>query len=440
MTKLKQLAQCMEAFHNDPGLVSISGSVSSVSQSTFTIVGLSRFLKIGSLVRFASGHIGEAVRVDRESAIIKPYSNATDVQIGSRVHLFREVFTLRPDQSWRGRVLNAVGLPIDDVGPAAQAADIYDIDGQPPLPMSRARVTRPLKTGIRAVDVFSPLCAGQRIGIFAGSGVGKTTLLSMFAKSRSFDTIVVGLVGERGREVRDFIEEAIGDQMHKTVAVISTSDESAMMRRLAPKTATCIAEYFRDQGQSVLLILDSITRYAQALRDIGLAAGEPAVARGFTPSVFAELPKLLERAGPGRVGAGTITAIYSVLIDGDDHNDPIADNIRGTLDGHIILDRSIADQGRYPAIDVLRSISRLSQHAWSPEEANFVTHLKSLISRFEETKDLRMLGGYQQGSDAETDQAVVLVPRIYKALHQSMKAEPSESPFRELASAIQSTN
>src|SRR5918912_4163878 len=203
--------------------------------------------------------------------------------------------------------------------------------------MTRARVHKPLHTGVKAIDLFTPLCQGQRIGIFAGSGVGKSTLLTMLAKCEGFDTIVVALVGERGREVREFLEGPIQASQHKAVMVVSTGDESPMMRRQAPRTAVSIAEYFRDCGDSVLLIVDSVTRYAHAARDVALAAGEPAVARGYAPSVFSDLPKLLERAGPGEEGKGSITGIFSVLVDGDDHNDPIADTIRGTLDGHIVL-------------------------------------------------------------------------------------------------------
>ena len=225
--------------------------------------------------------------------------------------------------------------------------------------MRRQRIRKPMKTGIRAIDLFTPLCAGQRIGIFAGSGVGKSTLLSMLARAAGFDTTVLALVGERGREVREFLEDALGRETERAVAVVATGDESPMMRRLAPKSAMCIAEYLRDRGENVLLIVDSVTRYAHAARDVALAAGEPPVARGYPPSVFSDLPKLLERAGPGEEGAGSITGVFAVLVDGDDHNDPVADSIRGTLDGHIVLDRAIAEQGRYPAVNVLTSVSRL---------------------------------------------------------------------------------
>jgi flagellum-specific ATP synthase len=303
--------------------------------------------------------------------------------------------------------------------------------------MRRARVNKPLRTGVRAVDCFAPLCGGQRIGIFAGSGVGKSTLLGMLAKSRGFDTVVVALVGERGREVREFLEGPMKESRASSIMVISTGDESPMMRRLAPKTAMTIAEHFRDKGESVLLIVDSVTRFAHAAREVALAAGEPAVARGYAPSVFTDLPKLLERAGPGEEGSGSITGIFSVLVDGDDHNDPVADSIRGTLDGHIVLDRAIADQGRYPAVNILSSISRLASHVWTSEQKFLVSKLRAMVSRFEETRDLRLMGAYHAGADAELDQAIALVPRLYEAMNQAPSAPASQEPFRELAEALQ---
>jgi flagellum-specific ATP synthase len=259
----------------------------------------------------------------------------------------------------------------------------------------------------------------------------------MLAGSRDFDTVVIALVGERGREVREFLDDALAINRPLTVAVVATGDEGPLMRRLAPKTAMSIAEYFRDRGEFVLLIVDSITRFAHAARDVAMAAGELAVARGYTPSVFSELPKLLERAGPGEEGQGAITGIFSVLVDGDDHNDPVADAIRGTLDGHIVLDRAIGEQGRFPAVNVLTSISRLAQTAWTPEQSNLAGKLRALIARYEDTRDLRLMGGYRQGSDAELDQAVVLVPRIYEAITQSASSPPSKDAFRELTEFLQ---
>ncbi len=302
--------------------------------------------------------------------------------------------------------------------------------------MARQRVTQPLKTGVRVVDLFTPLCLGQRIGIFAGSGVGKSTTLSMLARSMAFDTVVIALVGERGREVREFLEGPLGDNRARAVTVVATGDESPMMRRLALLSATAIAEYFRDRGEAVLLIADSVTRYAHAARDVALAAGEPAVSRGYPPSVFSDLPKVLERAGPGRTGAGSITGVFAVLVDGDDHNDPVADAIRGTLDGHIVLDRAIADQGRYPPVSILNSISRLADLCWAPDQRALVRQLKAMIARFEDTRDLRLMGGYHAGTDADLDRAVTMVPRVYDALRQEPGGKPSKDVFAELAQVL----
>jgi flagellum-specific ATP synthase len=243
---------------------------------------------------------------------------------------------------------------------------------------------------------------------------------------------VIALVGERGREVNEFINGVLGAARQKSVVVVATSDESASCRRLAPSTATAIAEHFRDKGKQVLLIMDSVTRFASAAREIAMAAGEPPVARGFPPSVFAELPRLLERAGPGTAGNGTITGIYSVLVDGDNHNEPIADAVRGILDGHIVLDREIANGGRLPAVDVLASISRLASKSWSAPEARLANEAKRMVSRFESTKELRLIGNYQKDTDKDLDAAVELVPRIYSLLAQEPDAENAPDIFTQL--------
>ncbi len=292
------------------------------------------------------------------------------------------------------------------------------LDRAPPSAFHRERISEPVFTGVRAIDVFTPLCAGQRIGIFAGSGVGKSTLLSMLARGNRFDTTVFAAIGERGREVKEFVEDTLGDGIGKAIVVVSTSDESPMMRRLAAKTALCVAEYFRDKEQRVLLIFDSITRYAQAVREVALASGEPPVSRGFPPSVFTGLPKLLERAGCDAHG-GSITGVFSVLVEGDDHNDPIADTLRGILDGHIVLDRAIADQGRFPAIDILGSVSRLAMRVWSAEQRVVVSAIKALVAKYEETRDIRLIGGYKPNNDPELDRAIRLVPPLYRFLSQA---------------------
>jgi flagellum-specific ATP synthase len=418
--------------------IHISGTIREINPSFYRVAGLSQFVKLGDRVGFAAhgkAQTGEVVRIDDGGITIKPFNGRIEAGIGTPAFLVGDT-ALRPDHSWRGRVINALGEPLDDLGPLIPGHEPVRNDAEPPSAMTRARVKIPLKTGVKAIDLFTPICQGQRIGIFAGSGVGKSTLLTMLAKCEGFDTIVVALVGERGREVREFLEGPIQANLHKSVMVVSTGDESPMMRRQAPRTAVALAEYFRDCGDSVLLIVDSVTRYAHAARDVALAAGEPAVARGYTPSVFSDLPRLLERAGPGAEGKGSITGIFSVLIDGDDHNDPVADNIRGTLDGHIVLDRSIADQGRYPAINVLGSISRLADHVWSPDQKELVRRLRGLIARFEDTRDLRLMGGYHPGNDQELDQAVVLVPRIYEALRQDPSMPASRDAFMDLAQAL----
>lgn len=440
MNALTQLDHALAGGPQPHDLVRVSGAVSEVTPASLRVAGLSRFAKLGERIALSANgreEYGEAIRIDREGVLVKPFATSTGVGLGARASL-AGAMELRPSQAWKGRVINAFGEPIDDCGPIIAGEKAVGVDAQPPEAMKRGRVNRPVRTGVKVIDLFTPLCAGQRIGIFAGSGVGKSTLLSMLARAPGFSTIVIGLVGERGREVREFLDDTLGGMRANAVAVVSTSDESAMMRRLAPNTAMAIAEYFRDQGEDVLLIIDSVTRLAHAARDVALAAGEPAVARGYTPSVFSTLPKLLERAGPGVEGSGAITGVFSVLIDGDDHNDPVADSIRGTLDGHLVLDRAIADQGRYPAVNVLGSVSRLAHHVWTPEQRNLATRIKGLIARFEDTRDLRLMGGYQAGADAELDKAIAMVPKIYEALRQDVGAPLSTDVFQDLAAALQS--
>ena len=420
--------------------VQASGVVAEVGPSHCRVNGMSQLVRLGECVNLATSEpaqLAEVIRIDETGVTVKPFDIVHRAGLGvpARRHGF---ISLSPDRSWLGRVINALGAPIDNGTPLVQGDNTVSADRAPPPPMSRQRIRAPIRTGVRAIDLFTPICAGQRIGIFAGSGIGKSTLLAMLARSGGFDTVVIGLIGERGREVREFIEDVLQHERARTVAVVATGDESPMMRRLAPKTAMCTAEYFRDIGHSVLLIVDSVTRFAHAARDVALAAGEPPVARGYPPSVLNDLPKLLERAGPGKEGHGSITGVFSVLVDGDDHNDPIADTIRGTLDGHIVLDRAIADQGRYPAIDVPGSISRLAQLAWSPEQAKLVTKLRAMIARFEDTRDLRLMGGYQRGLDTDLDKAVDLIPKLYDGLKQAPKDPPSADAFQDIARMLSS--
>ncbi|MEQ8305097.1 MAG: flagellar protein export ATPase FliI [Hoeflea sp.] len=435
---LAMLAREVRSVARPQGGYDVSGTVTEVSPGRCVVRGLSRHVRIGDFVSFRQGDgvkLAEVVSLGPDQLVACPVDGAAQAAIGERV--WRSgAFRLSPHESWCGRTINALGEPVDGLGALVQGQVSRAVTGPPPASMLRQRVKEPLRTGIRVVDVFTPMCQGQRLGVFAGSGVGKSTLLSMFAKAADFDRAVIALVGERGREVREFIEDTLGENMKKTVAVVATSDESPMLRKLAPLTAVSVAEHFRDRGENVLLIVDSLTRFAHALREIGMAAGEPPVARGYPASVFTALPGLLERAGPGPEGAGAITAIVSILVDGDNHNDPVADSARGILDGHLVLDRSLADEGRYPPVNPLTSISRLARKAWRGDEEKLVMRLKALIHRYEETRDLRLIGGYRPGTDAELDMAIKQAPVIYDSLRQSPEQPPSADAFAELAEAM----
>ncbi|WP_395697942.1 flagellar protein export ATPase FliI [Methylocella sp.] len=435
---LSRLERAM-ALAGERAFTRVSGEVVEVSPAYACVAGLSPFVSLGDCVSFGgedgTAHRGEAVRIDPQIVRVKSFEAGALTSLGERVYRAGPL-RLAPDASWKGRVIDAFGAPVDGAGPLRQGGSFALIDAPPPRALRRARIGRPLRTGVRAIDVFTPICAGQRIGVFAGSGVGKSTLLAMLAASSDFDAVVVALVGERGREAREFLEDALAANRARAVAVVATGDETASMRRLAPRSAMAVAEYFRRRGENVLLIVDSVTRFAHAARDVALSAGEPPVSRGYPPSVFGDLPKLLERAGPGEEGEGLITGVFSVLVDGDDHNDPVADAARGALDGHVVLDRAIADQGRFPAVNLLSSISRLAHLVWTPEQRELVTRLRGLIARFEDTKDLRLMGGYRAGADPELDQAVAMAPKIYRALEQSPRSPPSQEAFRELALAL----
>jgi flagellum-specific ATP synthase len=417
----------------------VSGRVVRISTTYLVVSGLSKFVSIGDAVTISGlggAVLAEVATIEADSINVTPFVQDHRIELGARVTAKSGQLTLSPHDSWLGRTFNALGEPIDDGDPLVSGAQAFAIHGVPPSPLRRNRLGKPLTTGVKAIDLFTPICAGQRIGIFAGSGVGKSTLLAMLSRAPSSDVTVLALVGERSREVRDFLDDTLGATRSRVVSVVATSDESPMMRRLAPSTAMCIAEYYRDRGKNVLLIIDSLTRYAHAMRELALAADEPPVARGYPPSVFSALPRLLERAGPGEEGAGTITAVLSVLVDGDDHNDPIADAARGILDGHIVLDRAIASQGRLPAVDPLASLSRLAPKIRTKNQAQFVTQLIEVISRFEDTRDLRAIGGYKSGSDATLDRAMDVVPRVYEAIKQDLDEPPVEDVFAHLSQTL----
>jgi type III secretion protein N (ATPase) len=315
-----------------------------------------------------------------------------------------------------GRVVDGLGRPLDGLGEMEVAATV-PVDRAPPPALERRPVTRPLATGIRAIDALATLGQGQRVGLFAGSGVGKSKLLGSLARGAGVDVVVVALVGERGREVGDFVRNELGeDGRQRAVVVVSTSDAPALERLRAAQVATAVAESFRDQGRNVLLLVDSITRVARAQRDVGLAAGEPPVRRGYPPSVFSMLPRLLERGG--QAARGVITAVYTVLVEGDDLSEPIADEVRGLLDGHIILDRELAARGHYPAIDVLRSLSRVMADVTSEAQRRAARQLRELLAAHESKRDLIALGAYVRGKDALTDRAVAAMPEIQRFLCQ----------------------
>ncbi len=429
------------SFYADPkNAVAPGGHVNTIAAGHYTVTGMSRFVRLGDFVAHQGKtgiRLGEVVRVEPELVYVCPIEPGEPIGIRDVV-IRKGEFRLSPTESWLGRTINSLGEPIDGLGPMQRGETGRPISCNAPPSMTRKRVEKGFRTGVRAIDIFSPLCLGQRLGIFAGSGVGKSTLLSMLARAEAFDKVVIALVGERGREVREFIEDTLGDHLAKSIAVVATSDESPMLRKMAPLSAVTIAEHFRDQGDNVLLIVDSVTRFAHAIREVAVASGEPPVARGYPASVFTELPRLLERAGPGPEGTGTITAIISILVDGDNHNDPIADSTRGILDGHIVMDRSLAEEGRYPPINPLASISRLARKAWSGDEEKLASRLKFLIHRYEETKDLRLIGGYRPGTDAELDMALKQVPLIYEVLKQSPADPPSADAIGELASVLKS--
>lgn len=417
----------------------IQGFVSRMIPGCVTVAGLSEFVSIGDMVTIEADHtefLGEVASIDAGAINVTMLDGTAAVRMRARVTVMDGPLKIAPDLSWQGRVINSVGTPIDDGAPLQPGPDALPLNRNSPPPLTRQPLSRPLTTGVKAVDLFTPLCAGQRMGIFAGSGVGKSTLLSMLSRAPSFDIAVLALVGERGREVQDFLEDTLGEGRSRCIAVVATADESPMMRRMAPNTAMCIAEYFRDQGKQVLLVVDSITRYAHAMRELALSAQEPPVARGYPPSVFSALAKLLERAGTGGPGSGAITAILSVLVDGDDHNDPIADATRGILDGHIVLERSIAAQGRFPAIDPLASISRLASKIRTPAQARLASELTGCIQLYEDTRDLRMIGGYKPGADPDLDRAVVVVPQLYDALKQSGSDAAVSNIFATLAQQL----
>lgn len=359
---------------------------------------------------------GEVIGFRENLTLVFLFTGITGVRHGNRVCLTRTARSLRVGPNLLGRVVDAHGNPIDG-RPRPMLSGLSRLDRRPPLPTERPPIDTPLSTGIRAVDTMLSCGRGQRLGIFSGSGVGKSVLLGMMCKRSEADVIVIGLVGERGREVNEFLDRELGREgLARAVVVVATSNESALRRTQAAFTATAIAEYFRDQGKNVLLLFDSITRFAMAQREIGLAAGEPPTTRGYPPSVFSALPKLLERAGRGPTGS--ITAYYSVLVEGDDPTEPVADAIRGLLDGHICLSRQLAARGHYPAIDVLESVSRLMTRVATPAQLEAARTIRKLLVAYRDNEDLLSIGAYRHGNNREVDVAVEMRNSIDELLQQ----------------------
>ena len=361
--------------------------------------------------------LAEVVGFQEGRLQLMPYEDISGVKIGDYVEGDCDSFQVPVGEELLGKVLNGLGQPLN--GEVLNLKETRSAEAMPPNPMERVLIQEVLPLGVKAVDAIMTLGKGQRIGIFAGSGVGKSTLLGMFARNTKADINVIALIGERGREVREFLERDLGEEgVRRSVIVVATSDQPALIRKKAAKTATAIAEYFRDQGKDVLLMMDSMTRFSMAQREIGLASGEPPVSRGYPPSVYAEMPKLLERAG--KTEKGSITGIYTVLVDGDDMNEPIADTARGILDGHIVLSRKMAHKNHYPAIDILQSISRVMSSIATKEHKQYANQLKNVLATYNEVEDLINIGAYKAGSNKEIDYAILKINAVNQFLMQQV--------------------
>lgn len=359
----------------------------------------------------------EVVGFRDDRVLLMPYDQTVGVGLGSRVENTGAPLRVMVGDELLGKVLDGLGNPID--GSEIHCSCGYSVQAQPPDPLTRELIDTVLPLGVKAVDGLITVGKGQRIGIFAGSGVGKSTLMGMFARNTKADINVIALIGERGREVREFIERDLGPEgMKRSVVVVATSDKPALIRKKAAMTATAVAEYFRDQGRDVLLMMDSLTRFSMAQREIGLASGEPPVSRGYPPSVYGEMPQLLERAG--RSDKGSITGLYTVLVDGDDFNEPIADTARSILDGHIVLDRKIAQKNHYPAIDVLQSISRVMSSIVDPQHKKAAGQLKNVLATYAEAEDLVNIGAYKAGSNPSIDYALSKIDAVNEFLQQDV--------------------
>ena len=375
--------------------------------------------------------LAEVVGFRRHHVLLMPLGEMRGLGPGSEVVSTGEPFRIPVGNSLLGRVIDAMGKPIDGKGPLGPLGEFYPIHREPPPAMERRRINTPVATGVRTIDALLTLGEGQRLGIFAGSGVGKSTLLGMVARNTSADVNVIALVGERGREVRDFLERDLGEKgLARSVVVVATSDQPSLVRIQAALVATAVAEYFRDQGKRVMFMMDSITRFAMAQREVGLAIGEPPTTKGYTPSVFALLPKLLERAGTTN-HQGSITGLYTILVEADDMNEPVADSCRAILDGHVILSRELASQNHYPAIDVLNSVSRVMNEIVPPGQLEAVGKIRSILATYKGVEDLLSIGAYVKGSNPKVDQALQSLDAVQSFMRQKRDEDSSWSDMME---------
>lgn len=380
-------------------------------------------LGIGSLCSILTDQ-GEEVQAEvvgfkKQKALLMPYGDIRGVRMGSRIIPVSASPMVGVSDQMLGRVLDGMGNPLDGKGSIVPSARYY-LYGKPIGPLARQSIKEPLDVGVAAINSMITLGKGQRVAIMAGSGVGKSVLMGMMTRHTAADVVVIGLIGERGREVKDFVEETLkGEGMKRSVVVAATSDMPPLVRMRGAYLATTIAEYFRDQGKNVLLMVDSITRFAMSSRDVGLAAGEPPTTRGYTPSFFVKIPVLLERAG-NIENSGSITGIYTVLVEGDDLNDPVGDTVRSIVDGHIVLSRDLANKGHYPAIDVMASVSRVMQDVCAKEHLAISQKAVNLMASYKNAEDMITIGAYVQGSDPDVDQAIKQMPGINNVLHQDM--------------------
>jgi flagellum-specific ATP synthase len=407
------------------------GSVVKVLGLRVEVAGLGAHAAVGTRLLLTPPHRPavpcEVVGFAGPLALALPFGALDGVGPGCRALLEPGAASVAPSRAWLGRVVDALARPIDGKGPLPHGAPHIPLRNVPPPPTARARLGAQLDLGVRAVNAFTPMRRGQRLGIFSGSGVGKSVLLSMMARYTAAEVAVIGLVGERGREVAEFLEDDLGaDGLARSVVVVATGDEPALARRQAAYLTLSIAESFRDAGTDVLCLMDSLTRFAMAQREIGLSAGEPPTAKGYPPTTFGELARLLERAGPGPSGTrGSITGLFSVLVEGGDMDEPVADAVRGLVDGHIVMRRAIADRGRFPAIDVLASLSRAMPEVLPEDRRAPVARARRLLSTYEDMAELIRLGAYKKGSDPAVDEAIALYPRLEAFLTQD-RAERSD--------------